>query len=143
ANQQIIETTKQIDHKTRKLLDEISQALKPGISEIQAKHLAKEIFASYRIHQNWHNTYIYFGSNTLLTYRDKHCTENILQESDIAYLDIAPIIDNIEGDAGHTIVFGEDPLLLDLKKISEELFYMAHTYWQHHHATGIELYDYV
>jgi len=70
-----------------------------------------------------------------------------LQEEDIAYIDIGPIIDingfKIEGDVGQTCVFGNNPLFHELKAASESIFKQARQYWETHHPTGVALYQYI
>ena len=140
---QVLEKTKYASDFTFKLLDEISMVLKPGISETEAKQKAKETYEKNGVKRSWHNPYIYFGTNTLLTFKDKPSKENILQEEDIAYIDIGPIIDDVEGDAGHTLVFGSNSLYTELKLHSERIFSYALECWRKNKPTGIDLYNYI
>ena len=140
---QIIEKTKHVSDIAFKLLYEISSFLKPGISEGKARIKAQEIFEKYEIKKSWHKPYIYFGTNTILTFMDKPKEEKILQEEDIAFIDIGPIIDDIEGDAGHTFVFGKNLRFCNLKSQSENIFNLAITFWKKNKSTGIELYNYI
>jgi Xaa-Pro aminopeptidase len=143
TNEQVIEKTRETSELTHKVLNEISSFIKPGISEIRAREVAGEVLESYEIKKSWHKPYIYFGQNTILTFMDKPTEEKILQESDIAYIDIGPIINGIEGDSGHTLVFGINALFLDLKLQSERIFKLALDFWKKSAPTGIVLYEYI
>ena len=143
TQKQIIKKTKHAAEIAHNLLCEISKIIKPGISESKAKKKTVELYEKFGIKKNWHNPYIYFGTNTILTFKDKPQEENILQEEDIAYIDIGPIIDDVEGDAGQTLVFGENKLFEELKFQSENIFKMACNCWRENNSTGIELYEYI
>ena len=140
---QVIEKTKHAAKIANDLLGEICKIIKPGISESEAKTKAVELYEKFGIKKNWHNPYIYFGENTILTFKDKSKEEKILQEEDIAYIDIGPIIDDVEGDVGQTLVFGKNKLFKELKFQSECIFEKACEYWRKNKPTGIELYEFV
>lgn len=129
--------------KTNKLLEKISQNIKPGMKESEAKAMALSLYKDHGITRSWHQPYIRFGTNTICTFKDKALTDNILQEEDIAFIDIGPIFDDIEGDAGHTLVFGDNPLFLELQKQSKEIFSLAHQFWKTNNPTGIELHKFI
>jgi methionine aminopeptidase len=143
TQKQVIEKTKHSAKVAYELLNEISKIIKPGISESEAKKIAIELYEKFGIKKNWHNPYIYFGTNTVLTFKDKPQEEKILQEEDIAYIDIGPIIEDVEGDAGQTLVFGNNDLFKQLKLQSERIFEVACNYWRENDPTGIELYKYI
>lgn len=143
TQEQVLEKTKHSAKIAHELLLKISEAIKPGISESQAKVKSFEIFEKYGVKKNWHNPYIRFGTNTILTFKDKVDKDIILQEEDIAYIDIGPIVDGIEGDAGHTLIFGENKLFKELKSHSENIFKLGVQFWKESKPTGIELYKYI
>ncbi len=140
---QVIEKTKHAAEIAERLLNDISQIIKPGISEGKARKEALKLYEKYGITKNWHNPYIFFGTNTILTFKDKTKEELILQKEDIAYIDIGPIIDGVEGDTGHTLVFGNNPLFKELQHQSEKIFNSSVDFWRKNKPTGIELYDFV
>lgn len=143
VTQQNLDRIAAVDRQTRQLLQAIMNQLKPGLSESQAQFVASECFEAFGIPKKWHTSYLYFGPNTRLTYRDMPQTEHTLKQHDIAYLDIAPIIDGIEGDAGQTLVLGDDPVMLGLRDTSQRLFESAVDFWRSVRPTGIELYQWV
>lgn len=140
---QVIEKTKHAAKIANRLLSDISQIIKPGISEGEARKEALKLYEKYGITKNWHNPYIYFGTNTILTFKDKAKEELVLEKEDIAYIDIGPIIDGVEGDIGHTLVFGNNTLFKELKYQSEKIFNSSVDFWRKNNPTGIELYEFV
>jgi methionine aminopeptidase len=143
AQQQILEISMHAAQVADRLLHEISRHIVPGMTENAARLVAAKVLADNGITRNWHKPYIYFGTNSILTFMDKPVEERILGEEDIAYIDIGPIIDAVEGDVGHTLVFGNNPLFNDLKHQSERIFTMARDFWAGNQPTGIELYRYI
>ncbi len=147
-------TEKQVLEKTRlaadtawRLLEEITLLLKPGIRESGAKDQALALMRDRGVTKHWHQPYIRFGSHSILTFADKPEDDRVLGEDDIAYIDLGPVIDagglDVEGDVGHTVVFGDNLLFHDLKATSERLFHEGVAYWKNHRPTGVELYDYL
>jgi Xaa-Pro aminopeptidase len=128
----------QVDRYARKILDDIANMLKPGISESQATVAAEQIFNDYGIEKLWHRPLIRFHQNTLCTFRDRPTTDYILLE-----VDIGIVKDGIEGDVGKTIAFGDNPEFKHLQTTSELLFQEATRYWQDENPTGIKLYEFV
>jgi methionine aminopeptidase len=125
------------------ILDDIAKIIQPGISESQATEAAHLIFKQHDIDKLWHRPLIRFNQNTLCTFKDRPKTEYILQEEDIAFIDIGIVKNGIEGDVGKTIVFGSNKEFIRLKDVSEMLFQEAITYWRSENPTGIELYEFI
>jgi len=66
----------------------------------------------------------------------------VLQENDIFFIDIGPIFQNCEGDAGDTFVFGDDPDHHRAKKDVRTIWEDVRQVWFDEHITGQELYCY-
>lgn len=143
TQEQILERTKYSSKISKDLLNEVLLVLKPGMRESEAKLKAQELHAKFGVQKNWHNPYVRFGKNTILTFQNKSTEDRILEENDIAYVDIGPIIDGVEGDVGCTVVFGENKLFHDLKFQSENIFSLGLKFWKKEKPTGIELYEYI
>lgn len=143
TQEQILEKTKHSSKISKDLLNEILLVIKPGITESEAKIKAQELHEKFGVQKNWHNPYIRFGTNTILTFQDKSKEDRVLEENDIAYVDIGPIIEGVEGDVGCTVVFGENKLFHDLKSQSEKIFSLGVEFWKREKPTGIELYEYI
>lgn len=125
------------------ILNEIEKIIEPGIRESQAIYAAHLIFKKHGIEKLWHRPLIRFNQNTLCIFKDRPNIDYILQEEDIAFIDIGIVKDGIEGDIGKTIVFGKNNIFLHLKNISEILFKDAIKYWKSEHPTGIKLYEFI
>ena len=145
---QVLTLTQAAHEQAWQLLEEISAFLKPGITEAEAVEFAHNAAKRLSIEKNWHKPYIYFGSHTLLTAHDPRPSDSlILQEEDIAYVDIGPVINvnglEIEGDVGQTFVVGSNPLFHQLKSASEHIFQQARLYWKEQNPSGVGLYQYI
>ena len=130
---------------TQKLLAEVALLLKPGITESQMVQRINQHFKQSALVQYWHKPYVRFGRHTTLNFYDVVKDEDlILQPNDIAYLDIGPVIDGIEGDAGQTYVLGDqNPEYQAIQQCCEILFNQGLTYWKQNNPTGIALYDFL
>lgn len=132
-----------VSNLAQKILDDIAKIIQPGISESQATEAAHLIFKDYGIEKLWHQPLIRFNQNTLCTFKDRPKTNYILQEEDIAFIDIGIVKDGIEGDVGKTIVFGSNKEFIRLKNVSEILFQDSIKHWRAENPTGIELYEFI
>lgn len=127
----------------QQILDAIADFIQPGMSESKATEAAHLIFKDHGIEKLWHRPLIRFNQNTLCNFKDRPTTDYILQEEDIAFIDIGIVKDGIEGDVGKTIVFGNNQAFSHLQKTSEILFQDAISYWRNSNPTGIKLYDFI
>jgi Xaa-Pro aminopeptidase len=143
ASQNALADIGRVDLYARKILNDIAAMLKPGMSESEATAAAEQIFKDYGIEKLWHRPLIRFNQNTLCTFRDRPATDYILQEEDIAFVDIGIVKNGIEGDVGKTIAFGDNAEFKHLQVTSEVLFQEATQYWKDENPTGIKLYEFV
>jgi methionine aminopeptidase len=127
----------------QEILDKIAEKIQPGISESKATEAANSIFKDYGIEKLWHRPIIRFNNHTVFTFKDRPTENYILQEEDIAFIDIGIVKEGIEGDVGKTLVFGNNKEFIHLKNVSEILFQEATDYWQKENPTGIKLYDFI
>ncbi|MGB9151457.1 MAG: M24 family metallopeptidase [Alphaproteobacteria bacterium] len=142
ASQQDIDAAIVAAKFAHQLTDEILTLVRPGVRESEIKTEAEKVFAARGIDRIWHQPYIRFGSNSLLTFQNKAKTDRILEAEDIAFIDIGVVKGGVEGDAGRTIAFGENKTLHDLAKASETIFKETAAYWKQHNPTGAALYEY-
>jgi Xaa-Pro aminopeptidase len=126
----------------RVILDEILAYLKPGVTESAAREFCKNSFKAHGV-TTWHAPYVRFGQHTLLTFKDKTAEDFVLQENDIAFVDIGIVKDGVEADIGQTIVVGDNPDFLLLKQASEKIFFEAEAFWHKHNAEGVALYEHI
>jgi methionine aminopeptidase len=125
------------------LLDDILAKLRPGMRESEVKDYALACFARHGIEKTWHPPYVRFGEHTLLTFMDKAKEDRVLEADDIAFIDIGIVYEGIEGDAGRTVVFGQDKTKQVLQQAGETVFRAAREFWKTGNPSGIALYEFI
>ncbi len=143
TDQQDIDHVKKVNAASLILLDQICQAIKPGVKESEIKAYCFELYEQCGVDRIWHQPYIRFGQHTVMTFHDKTDEDLTLQSEDIAFVDIGIVIDGMEGDVGRTLVFGDNAEYQALADYTEALFFEAADYWRANQVTGLELYDFV
>jgi len=91
------------------VLRDIRARMQPGISEVQAKEAAAEVFREHGVQRLWHPTIIRIGANTTKTYRQRSNPDVRLGEHDVYFIDLGLVFDGHEGDVGDTFVIGTAP----------------------------------
>ena len=91
------------------VLRDIRARMQPGISEVQAKEAATEVFREHGVQRLWHPTIIRIGANTTKTYRQRSNPDVRLGEHDVYFIDLGLVFDGHEGDVGDTFVIGMAP----------------------------------
>jgi len=132
----------QMRDKTRDMVNQIGAAVKPGMVEEDAVELAKDLLASNDMLRGWHDVVVRFGRNTVKTFGDPSEPGVVLGENDIVSVDIGPVWEDWEGDAGDTFVFGNDPRMLKCAADARQLFHIVRRQWQSTGMSGKELYDF-
>jgi methionyl aminopeptidase len=132
-----------VARKSEEVLTEIFGYMKAGVTESEILMITKDVFVKHGIKKSWHNPHIRFGEHTLLLSHEKNPQDLVLQETDIAFIDIGPIFGEIEGDFAKTVVLGDDEALHKLQKASEVLFDRALEYFRSGNPTGNQLHNYV
>jgi hypothetical protein len=92
--------------------------------------------------RGWHHIIVRCGSNTTKDFMERSEPGVVLGENDIFFVDIGPIYENTEGDAGDTFVFGSDPDHLRAKKQVRLIWDAVRAKWFADGVTGKQLYDY-
>lgn len=69
--------------KTREAVQRIAEKIKPGMSEEEARELAREKLAQLGSTKGWHKILIRFGSNTIKDYPEASDTAVRLRDNDI------------------------------------------------------------
>lgn len=124
------------------LLYTLSDCIRPGMTEMDAHNLAKDLFKEFGCEKNWHPTKIRFGSNTLKSFRELSEENIVLQEDDIFFLDLGPVFSGYEGDVGETFVLGQDQEKHKIMQASKDVFQKVKEKWQKDRLTGQALYDF-
>jgi methionyl aminopeptidase len=128
--------------RTRRAVHGIAEQISPGMSEEEAKEIARSILASLEMRRGWHHIIVRCGSNTTKDFMERSEPGVVLQEKDIFFIDIGPVYGDFEGDAGDTFVFGDDPLHVKAKEDVREIWEMVRAKWFAEHITGVELYQF-
>lgn len=128
--------------KTFVAVKRIADAIQVGMQEEDANILAKNILVDMGMEKEWHPCHVRFGTNTTKIYKEASQPGVILQENDIYFIDIGPVFDSHEGDAGDTFVMGDDPEKLACARAVRELFNCIQAEWKTKHATGLKLYQF-
>ena len=86
------------------------------MAEEEAKAIARDILKDMGMRRGWHHIIVRCGPNTTKDFMERSEPGVVLGENDIFFVDIGPIYEDTEGDAGDTFVFGSDPDHLRAKK---------------------------
>ena len=128
--------------RTRRAVHMIAGKVEPGMAEEEAKDIARSILTSLGMRRGWHHIIVRCGSNTTKDFMERSEPGVVLAENDIFFVDIGPIFQNCEGDAGDTFVFGDDPDHLRAKQDVRTIWEDVRRVWFDEGVTGQELYDY-
>lgn len=126
--------------KTRHAMHAIAAAIRPGMLEEEAHDLARCTLRDASMLRGWHAVHVRFGPNTLKPFGVPSDPGVRLQENDLFFLDIGPVWQHWEGDAGETFVVGDDPEMHRLARDSRTVFDRVHAIWRSKGLTGAALY---
>jgi len=120
----------------------IAAQVHPGMLEEEANKIVVETLREMGSTKAFHKPYIRFGSNTTKTFGADSDPGVRLGEDDIFFIDVGPVWDNYEGDAGDTFVTGSNPELKRAAVDARRIFDAVAEKWKAEKATGVELYAY-
>lgn len=129
-------------HRTFDAIHRIAAQVQPGMTEQQAKLLAKATLEEMGMERIWHAIVIRFGSSTLKTFRQKNDPDQVLGEDDIFFIDLGVVWDGHEGDGGASFVSGSNPDMRACVDACHALWQMVSQHWQATGCSGTALYDY-
>jgi Xaa-Pro aminopeptidase len=113
---------------------EENNLIAPGKSEEQLNseicYLAQVKFG---IERHWHKKIVRSGKNTLATYPDNPIVRTI-ENDDILFIDLGPIVDGYEADIGRTYVLGNSPRKQKLKNDVETAWYEIQAWYRQHES---------
>lgn len=128
--------------KAQQAVNRIASQVKVGMLEEEANKLVADTLREMGATKAFHKPYIRFGSNTTITFGADSVPGIRLGEDDIFFIDVGPVWDGYEGDAGDTFVTGSNPELKRCGLDAKQIFEAVEKKWKTEKATGIELYDY-
>lgn len=133
---------KAVQKQTIEALHVIAREIQPGMLESEAYELSKSTLTELGFGKSWHRPYVRFGANTTLMFGQPSPAGTRLQETDLFYLDIGPVKNGYEGDAGDTFLVGHNPEMEKCIADTRSVFFEAQEQWRRHRTTGQELYRY-
>lgn len=123
-------------------VDRIALAVKPGMLEEDAVLEGRRILKEMGLLRGWHGVRVRCGLNTLKVFRAPSEPGTLLQKDDIFFIDIGPVWQRWEGDAGNTYVVGDDPDMHRCKHDVQVIFNRVREKWRADALTGYDLYDF-
>lgn len=126
----------------------IRAKLTAGMTESDARKMARAELAAMGSTHDWHKPYVRFGPGTALTFHDATQREYALRDGDPVYVDLGPVWPGdggleYEGDVGASFVFGENPEAERCAETAKRLFDETAEAWRQGRRTGTELYAFL
>jgi Xaa-Pro dipeptidase len=122
---------------------ERDRLIRPGRNERGVEDDIRELAArEFGVEKHWHRRIVRSGPNSITTAGD-HPPVRMIEEDDIVYLDLGPVLGGWEADIGKSYALGNHPrkqaLVAELPRQFEKL--QAH-FRKHPNITGAALYDF-
>jgi len=128
--------------RTRQAVGLIALKIEVGMVEEAAKAMARETLRGLGMRRGWHHTIVRFGPNTTKDFMARSKRGVVLGENDIFFIDIGPVYEGCEGDAGDTFVMGSDPDHHRAKNEVRVIWDRVRDQWFAAGTTGKELYEF-
>jgi len=137
-----VEALLDVRRRTRQAAWEIGNRVRSGMTEEEAKEIAASVLGEAGLRKGWHKILVRCGANTTKNFEEPSTPGVVLDDEDLFFVDIGPLFDGTEGDAGETFVLGSDPEMLKAKHDVQELWRLVRTKWRDDGSSGTQLYDY-
>jgi len=121
-------------------LGRIAAAVRPGMTQARATERAAQILHELGMQRIWHRTLVRFGSDTLKVFSEPVAADKVLGDDDIFFIDIGPVWDEHEGDAGDSFVVGSDPEMAACVEAVRRLWREVAQRWREDGLGGQALY---
>ncbi len=128
--------------RTRTAVGLIADQVEVGMVEEDAKSMARDTLSGLGMRRGWHHVIVRFGPNTTKDFMARSEPGVVLGPDDIFFIDIGPVYEGCEGDAGDTFVVGSDPEHHRAKDDVRIIWDRVRDRWFNHGTTGHELYDF-
>ena len=123
-------------------ITDIAAQIKPGMTEAQGHEQALAVLQRLGTERIWHPIKVRFGASTLKAFKEAPEPDRVLAESDIFFLDIGPVWQGHEGDAGDTFVVGDDAEMHACAEAARTLWHDVSDRWRQDGLAGSGLYAY-
>ncbi len=128
--------------RTRKAVGLIADQVEVGMVEEDAKAMARDTLSKLGMRRGWHHIIVRFGPNTTKDFMARSEPGVVLDADDIFFVDIGPVYEGCEGDAGDTFVVGDDPDHHRAKLEVRTIWNEVRDKWFTEGTTGRQLYAY-
>jgi Xaa-Pro aminopeptidase len=135
--------------KTWRAFERIRERLVAGMTEGEARAMARAELQAMGSPRDWHKPYVRFGPGTALTFHDPTQREYRLAPGDAVYIDLGPVWPSgdgaleYEGDVGATFAFGENPEVEACAATARRLFEETAEAWRRGTLSGEALYGFL
>lgn len=123
-------------------ITDIAALIQPGMTETQGHEQALAVLERLGMERIWHPVKVRFGASTLKAFKEAPEPDRVLAESDIFFLDIGPVWQGHEGDAGNTFAVGNDPEMHACAQAARTLWQDVSARWRQDGLAGSALYAY-
>lgn len=137
-----IENLFEIRDRTLEAVNQIAAQVQVGMLEEDANQMAIATLQAMGTRQGWHKPFVRFGSNTVKTFGADSDPGITLGADDIYFIDIGPVWDGYEGDAGNTFVTGNNADLQRCASDVKQIFTVVADKWKTEQYTGEALYQF-
>jgi methionyl aminopeptidase len=137
-----VEQLMDVRARTRKAVHRIAEQVQVGMREEDAVATARATLTELGMRRGWHKIMVRFGPNTTKNFSEPSAEGTILGTDDIFFIDIGPIYEETEGDAGDTFVVGSNVEHHRAKREVRLIWDQVRDKWFSEGTTGKELYDY-
>jgi Xaa-Pro aminopeptidase len=120
----------------------IASLVHPGMTQGQATTAAGQLLKTRGLSPGWHKVMIRFGPNSALNYWQRSDASVVLRENDIYFVDIGPVLNGIEGDAGDTFVVGDDEEMQSIADDIRAVWKETSDCWRSGGISGHDLYHF-
>ena len=128
--------------KAQEAVSKIAARVQVGMLEEDANTMVIATLQEMGSNTAFHKPYIRFGTNTVKTFGADSDPGIRLGEDDIFFIDVGPVWDGYEGDAGETFVTGNNPELKRCALDSKAIFKAVADKWKTEKYTGEQLYQF-
>jgi methionyl aminopeptidase len=128
--------------RTRRAVGLIADQVEVGMVEEDAKEMARQTLSGLGMRRGWHHIIVRFGPNTTKDFMERSEPGVVLGTDDIFFVDIGPIYEGCEGDAGDTFVMGSNPDHQRAKADVRMIWDTVREQWFAEGATGKDLYQF-